>query len=114
MNNLLSLFLFFLLISSCSKNDDGNQEDPGQPLIYTSLTAERDTIESGETTKVTAIATGYKLSFHWSATAGDILGTGNQVIYAASPCQAGKNKLTCTVSDGNNNSKSKEIFIVVK
>lgn len=102
------------MISSCSKDDDGNQEDPGQPLIYTSLTAERDTIESGETTKVTAVATGYKLSFHWSATAGDILGTGSQVIYAASPCQAGKNKLVCTVSDGNNNSKSKEIFIVVK
>ncbi len=102
------------MISSCSKGDDGNQEDPGQPLIYTSLTAERDTIESGETTKVTAVATGYKLSFHWSATAGDILGTGSQVIYAASPCQAGKNKITCTISDGNNNSNSKEIFIVVK
>ncbi len=114
MKNLLGILLLFLIFLSCSKNDDGNQEDPGQPLIYTSLTAERDTIESGETTKVTAVATGYKLSYHWSATAGDILGTGNQVIYAASPCQAGKNKLTCTVSDGNNNSNSKEIFIVVK
>lgn len=114
MKILPGIFLFLLVILSCSKSDDGNQEDPGQPLIFTSLTAERDTIESGETTKVTAVATGYKISFHWSATAGDILGTGSQVIYAASPCQAGKNKITCTVNDGNNNSNSKEISIVVK
>lgn len=114
MKYLSGILLLFLTFSFCSKDDNGNPEDPDQPFIYTSLTAEKDTIESGQTTKVTAAASGYKLSFRWSATAGDILGTGSQIIYAASPCQAGKNKITCTASDGKGNSGSKEIFIVVR
>jgi hypothetical protein len=110
---VISLIFFVLIISSCSKNDGGS-DDPSQPFIYTSLTAEKDTIESGQSTKITAVATGYKLSYYWSATAGDILGSGYETVYTASPCQIGKNKITCTVKDGNNASASKEIYIVVE
>jgi hypothetical protein len=83
-------------------------------VVRKSLTAEKDTIESGQSTKVFAVASGYKLTFYWSATAGDILGSGDEVVYTASPCHAGKNKINCTVRDGNNASRSKEIEIVVK
>ncbi len=105
---LAVLFLF----SSCNEEEDPG--DPSQPLIFNSLVAEKDTITPGESTGITATASGYKITFNWSATAGDILGSGAQVIYAASPCQAGKNKITCKVKDGNDNADTKEIFIVVE
>jgi len=110
---IISIF-FLLVISSCTKDDNGGSDDPDQPFIFSSLTAENDTIESGQSTKVFAVATGYKLSYYWSATAGDILGSGDDVVYTASPCHIGKNTITCTVRDGNNASRSKEISIVVE
>jgi hypothetical protein len=105
----LILLLFF---SSCEKNNDPG--DPSQPLIFSSLFAEKDTIIPGETTKIIAVASGYKIVYYWSASAGDILGSGAEVIYAASPCQAGQNMITCTVKDGNEQSETKEIYIVVE
>lgn len=109
----LVLLLFFAL-ASCSKEENGDNGDPGQPLVFTSLTAEKYTIAPGETTKITAVATGYKIEYNWSASAGDILNSGSTVLYAASPCHAGTNKVTCTVTDGNKVSQSKEVSIVVQ
>jgi len=114
MKQLIILLLLVFAVASCNKDDNGGSGDPDQPFIFSSLSAEIDTIESGQSTKVFAVATGYRLNFYWSASAGDILGSGNEVVYTASPCNAGKNKITCTVHDGNNASRSKEIFIVVK
>jgi hypothetical protein len=110
---ILSSILLFLMVS-CTKDENGGSENPDQPLFFVSLEAEKDTIESGGSTKISAVASGYKLTFYWSATAGDILGSGSEVIYTASPCHIGKNTITCTVRDGKNVSQSKEIFIVVK
>jgi len=114
MKQLITLLLLLFVVISCSKDDNGGSEDPDQPFIFSSLSAEKDTIESGQSTKVTAVASGYRLTYKWSASAGDILGSGNEVVYTASPCHIGKNTITCTVRDGNNVSESKEIFIVVK
>ena len=105
---LTVLFIF----NSCNKEEDSG--DPSQPLIFSSLTTEKDTITPGESTEITATASGYKLTFNWSATAGDILGSGAQVIYAASPCHAGRNQITCMVQDGNDKSATKDIDIVVE
>lgn len=113
MKQIITLAIFFALLSSCSKDENDDFENPDQPFIFTSLKTEKDTITSGETTKIFAIASGYKLTYNWAASAGDILGTGNSIIYAASPCHAGRNKITCTINDGNNASQSKELFIVV-
>lgn len=107
------IFMIFLLVS-CSGESPDDEGDPQEPLAFLSLAAERDTIESGESTKIVAAATGYRLNYYWTATAGDILGKGSEVLYTASPCQSGKNKITCTVKDGNNASLKKEIYIVVK
>jgi len=114
MKQLIILLLLLIAVASCNKDDNGGSGDPDQPFVFSSLNAEKDTIESGQSTKVFAVATGYRLNYYWSASAGDILGSGNEVVYTASPCNAGKNKITCTVRDGNNASRSKEIFIVVK
>jgi hypothetical protein len=114
MRYITTLLLLLPFIVSCSKDNNGGSDDPDKPFIFSALIAEKDTIESGESTKITATATGYKINYYWAATAGDILGSGHEVLYTASPCQVGKNKITCTVCDGNNVSESKEIFIVVK
>lgn len=114
MKQFTFLLVLSILLVCCSKEETGGSEDPDQPFIFSSLSAEKDTIESGQSTKIIAVATGFKLTYYWAATAGDILGSGHEVLYTASPCQAGKNKITCTVCDGNNVSETKEIFIVVK
>jgi len=102
------------LLASCAKDENGGSGDPGQPLVFSSLEAEKYTIAPGGSTKVSAVASGYKLTYKWSATAGDILGTGREVVYAASPCHIGTNIIACTVIDGNNASQSKEISIAVQ
>jgi len=114
MKQLIILILSLLLLNFCAKDENEDSGDPDQPLVFSSLEAERDTIESGESTKISAVASGYKIGYYWAATAGDILGSDSVVVYAASPCHIGKNKIICTVRDGKNASKSKEIFIVVK
>jgi hypothetical protein len=110
---LLTLLIAQLIFISC-ENESKTEDDPGQKLIFQSLTAEKDTIEAGETTQVTAIASGYQLSYYWSASAGDILGSGSKILYASSPCNAGKNQITCKVKDGNNQEQAKTISIVVQ
>lgn len=101
--------LAFVLLN-CSKEEE---ELPETKLVFHSLVSEKDTIAPGETTRVTADATGSNLTYHWSATIGDILGSGSEVIYAASPCQAGTNQITCEITDGSNQPASKTIDIVV-
>ncbi|NBC83995.1 MAG: hypothetical protein GVY19_11545 [Bacteroidetes bacterium] len=104
---LLGLFL------SCENNDD-ESGNPSEQLVYESLTIDRDTLSPGETTTITASATGYNIEYHWSATAGDLLGGGSVVTYAASPCHVGENTISCTVKDGNDKSETKSVKIVVE
>jgi hypothetical protein len=108
--------LIFLMTSmiSCTIEEGGDHGDPNQPLVFTSLTAEKATIAPGESIKITAVATGYRLTYTWTKTAGDILGSGSQVVYAVSPCHLGTYNITCTVTDGKNVSQSKEVTIVVE
>lgn len=104
------LLVIFLLLSGCGGNEE---EEPFKPLAYSSLVAEKTTIKVGETTKIKATATGSNLVYTWSATLGDILGSGPEVTYTASICQIGKNKITCTVSNEKKQSESKTIEIEV-
>ncbi len=107
------LSIALLLLVTCSK-DDGNGGDPGQQLLFESLVADRYNLNAGESTRIVATASGYKISYHWAATAGDILGSGAEVIYAPSPCHAGENEISCEVRDGNNHSQTKSVHIVVE
>jgi hypothetical protein len=120
MRHLTGLLSIFLLFASCEKNDsDGTDDNNGsngnntQQLVFYSLTTDKDTIIFGETATITAVASGYNLSYSWSATGGSILGSGNEVTYAAGSCQAGTNTIACKVTDAYNNSESKEVSIFV-
>ncbi len=108
---ILILLLLVLVLSACDKGKD--QEEPEQPLNFASLVAAKYTLKAGETTNIKAIATGSSLIYYWSATQGDILGSGSEVIYAPSICQIGKNKITCKITNGKNQSESKTIEINV-
>lgn len=112
-NKIILVILFFVVVLACEDENNGGG-DSSQQLIFESLTAENDTIVSGETTTITATATGYNLEYHWSATAGDLLGAGAVITYTSSPCNIGVNTITCTVKDGNSNSETKSVDIVVE
>jgi len=111
----MRLFLIFLITlvfcSSCS--EEKKIVDPGE-FFFDSLTIDKDTIVPGETATMNATARGFELKYHWSVSAGHILGSGNQVLYAPAPCSIGKNTITCRVGDGNGNSLSKSVNIVVE
>ena len=104
------ILLTAFLLLNCSKE---TVELPAEELNFQSLVSEKDTIAPGETTKVIATATGSQLTYYWSATIGDILGSGSEIVYAASPCQVGINQITCKIKNGSNQSVSKIIDIVV-
>ena len=107
--HILLILVFAGFIYSCG----GEEEEVPEDLIFNSLVAERDTIAPGEQVKVKANATESKLEYYWLATLGDILNSGPEVIYAASPCQVGKNQITCKITNGPNQSETKSIYIVV-
>ena len=115
MKQLIGFLLVLLFFASCETDGyEGTEENNNaRPLVFYSLVAEKDTLTAGETTKITAMATGYDLTYGWSATEGSILGSGNEITYAACSCQAGTNIITCTVSDRSNASESKEVSIVI-
>lgn len=107
------LIICFTIYFSCSKKENP-EGDPSQELVFESLNSEKDTVIPGESTLITAIAKGYMINYFWSASAGTILGSGSSVTYTTTPCQAGTNEVVCEIKDGNNNSESKTIYIVVQ
>jgi hypothetical protein len=115
MNNKIFPGLIFVVIVTtffcCSKAEE--EEPPAEDLVFYSLVSEKDTIMVGEQTRITASATGSQLEYFWSASLGDIVGSGSEVTYVASPCQAGKNQITCKITNGSTQSETKSIYIVV-
>jgi hypothetical protein len=108
---ILCLLVIFLFFPGCGKEQE--EKEPFQPLVFNSLVAEKSTIKAGETTKIKATATGSNLVYTWSASLGDILGSGSEVTYTASICQIGKNQINCKINNEKNDSESKTIEIVV-
>ena len=112
---VISLIFIGVFAVSCEKdNENINTDDPSQVLVFSSLRSEKYSITAGESTKITATAAGYQIRYLWEASAGNIVGSGSEVTYVASPCHVGENEITCTVSDGNNKSESKSLTIVVQ
>ncbi len=112
MKNIIYPLLFIaFLISSC--NDDNDTIEEIDDLNYISLEIAQDSIMSGEEVQVTATATGSQLAYHWSATKGDILGSGATVVYASSPCHVGTNTITCKITNGDTQEETKTVDVVV-
>jgi hypothetical protein len=103
-------FSFFILICSCGKEEPEVPDD----LVFQSLVAEKDTIAPGETVKIKANASGSRMNYFWEATPfGDILGSGAEVTYAASPCGVGTNRISCRITNGKTQEDTKTIDVVV-
>ncbi|MDD3877899.1 MAG: hypothetical protein PHT69_14855 [Bacteroidales bacterium] len=109
--SLLLISGVIIFLEACKKDNDTQGDTI--PLVFSDLKAENDTIYAGTSTSITATATGKDLIYMWSASAGDILGSGNTVTYASPPCVPGINEVSCTVKDNINNTQTKTINIVV-
>lgn len=86
------------------------------PPQLLSLTADRTIIGLGETATLTASATdpdGDTLTFSWLATAGEIQGTGSQVVWVA-PNDWGTQFIRCEVSDGRDGADFRSLGIRVQ
>lgn len=96
---LLFLSLLTVIFVSCDPEDE-----PDNSILnsFTGLTVENDTIFTGQSTKITATYDGIQVTFKWTATAGDILGSGSEVTYVAPTCTPGVNQINCTASASNN------------
>lgn len=114
MKTLKLVFAFALMLAAVAGCKKEEQKTVSTPLSYSSLNAETSTIAIGATTKVTASATGEGLSYTWSASAGDIIGSGSQITYGAPTCCGGQNQITCVVKDAAGNSQTKSVTITVQ
>ncbi|HKM93786.1 MAG TPA: hypothetical protein VJY41_09055 [Prolixibacteraceae bacterium] len=107
------LFVFFMNMAACDKNDP----TPGEieeELVFELLSSNKDTLRNGEGTTIQALARGTKLVYHWSASAGDILGSGSTVSYITTPCVAGTIEITCKIEDVLLNSDQKTIKLYIE
>ncbi|MCU0473772.1 MAG: hypothetical protein MUC93_10470 [Bacteroidales bacterium] len=109
-SGLIIITILIILLYSCKKEEPPSVN---QPLVFNQLVAEKNMIHPGESTTITATASGDQLFYTWKATAGDILGSGNRVTYISPPCTIGSNEITCSISDKANNSLTKKIVIEV-
>lgn len=107
----IGIIFLLVLLGACDKADD----DPEliNDIEFTALQIENDSIYAGEETKIEAVATGTDIEYFWSATKGDILGSGKEVIYASSPCHIGTNTISCTVQNNSKNAETKTVKVVV-
>ena len=110
-------FLFYAILipflyMGCEKEEppDDHSDDP---VEFIALEAARTVIFIEDTTKITATASGYELSYHWSVEKGDILGSGNVITYVATPCTVGDNEIYCTVKSSNGKEETKHVVVTV-
>jgi hypothetical protein len=92
------LLACLLALSSCG---DDNGTDPQNPPSISSLSADPDTLNRGESSTITCVAQDSDndvLNYDWSASGGTINGTGDIVTWV-SPDTAGTYSVECKVSD---------------
>lgn len=111
----ITMLAGILLLASCKKGSEPTPQPT--PFKFESLTAGASEIEFSvnPTTQITAVATGDGLKYYWSASAGDILGSGDRITYTANPgCCGGYQTITCTVKDEYGNRGVKQVSISVR
>jgi hypothetical protein len=109
---LILMSVLMIALVSCDKKTP-DDEDKDKPLVFTSVQAGRSMILAGDTTRISATASGYKLTYNWSVEKGDLLGSGPEITYVATPCTVGENAVNCTVKDGNGEEMTKQVVITV-
>jgi hypothetical protein len=112
---IIIIILSVLIICGLNycKDPDDPEENPNE-IVYTSLTADKDSIDIGETITFLATATGDDIIYEWIASSGTLLGSGNQITFNPSPCIFGEILVTCTVKDKYEHSSSKDVSVYVR
>lgn len=109
---VISIFMGLLFCFACER-EDPPEDHNDDPVEFTSLVAARTVIFIEDTTRLTASASGHELSYHWSVEKGDILGSGKEVTYVATPCTVGDNEIYCTVKSSNGKEDTKHVIVTV-
>lgn len=116
MKNAIFLIVIFStgLLMSCQDNE----AKPANPelLSFDSLVSESYEIyySVNPSTKITAYAKGDGLKYYWSASAGEIFGSGNQVTYTSNPgCCGGYQTIQCIVMDNSKQNAVKKVEVYV-
>ena len=112
MKLFLKILVVLCLIYSCKKKTKSSNSDSPKLYTFNSLKADRDTIQKGNVTNIKADFSGSGIC-SWGASAGDIFGSGNIILFGASSCCSGNHTITCTLTDSNKNTESKAIVIKV-
>ena len=110
------LLLLLLFTTACEKDNDDKQNGQSDAYInsFVSLTADKDSLLPGESTKIMAEVDGACISYAWDATQGDLLGSGSELTYIAQLCDCGKSRITCTAIAGSYTiSRSLIIYIII-
>lgn len=116
------LFALFFAIAfvfvTCKPEDNGNDQNrPDETtveLVFSSLTADKDILNPGETATITAEASGQDIIYQWTATSGSLIGSGKTVTYTPTPCITGEIAIVCKVEDKYKKSLTKSITITVQ
>lgn len=111
-SSILFFLPSFILLFACKKAEN-KSTSKDKLFTFNALTSDKDTILKGNVTNLRANVTGSG-TFKWSASAGDLFGSGSVILFGASTCCTGNHSITCTVTDSHDNSESKTISVYVK
>ncbi|MCX6287867.1 MAG: hypothetical protein NTY96_12195 [Bacteroidetes bacterium] len=103
------LSVLIIMAIACSKKSD--TAGSGTPLIFSSLNASDTTMPVNGLITLSANASGDGLSYHWTASYGSFVGSGQSVKWTV--CHADNFVITCEVKDANGNTASKQRIISV-
>ena len=76
------LVLILFTFADCKKKEEPT-ETSAKSFTFNSLKADQSSIKQGEVTNISADVTG-DVTFEWSATSGDVFGSGKVVLFGAS------------------------------
>ena len=109
---IVIVFISAAVLSSCKKEesiiDPGNQ--PAK-FEYKSLVAQDTIMTLTDINVIIASASGDGLSYHWTASYGNFIGSGSSVQWTV--CHADKFRITCEVRDQYGHSESKDVYVRV-
>ncbi|HXB38943.1 MAG TPA: PKD domain-containing protein [Bacteroidia bacterium] len=108
---LVAGFIFF---AGCTKSKTTNPANANSttPLAFSSLKASVNPVQQSQVSNITATASGNNISYTWTASHGDLFGSGAAVMYSTAPCCVGTHTITCVVSDGSS-SQTKTLVMTV-
>ena len=108
-----TLIVITLILVSCSKKEEIN--DPGTqqtPFEYKSLNVQDTVMQLTDINTIIAVASGDGLTYHWTASYGNFIGSGDTVQWTV--CHADQFRITCEVKDQYGSSESKDVYVRVR